>query len=134
MLFPTSSDHQEKTPQSQNEDPVVVSVEERLECILSKIKGAGEVSVMLLEAYGQEVIYQTDSTITNDSTKNDTVTLTDSERNQNGLIRKIVPPKYAGAIIICSGADDPQIKLAIVEAVSGITGLGSDRISVLKMK
>jgi len=39
-----------------------------------------------------------------------------------------------GAVIVCQGADDPQVRLSIVDAVSKVTGLGSDKISVLKMK
>ena len=64
----------------------------------------------------------------------DTVIITDSERNQNGLIHQINPPSYMGAIIVCQGADDPAVKLSITEAVSKITGLKTNRISVLRMK
>jgi stage III sporulation protein AG len=98
------------------------------------VRGTGKVSVMLMEASGEEIIYQTDTSAASDSTKIDTVMVTDAQRNQNGLIRKIIAPQYCGAIVVCSGADDPQIRLEIVEAVSRITGLGADRISVLKMK
>ena len=67
-------------------------------------------------------------------TENNTVTLTDSNRNQSGLIRQIIPEKYQGAVILCQGADDPIIRLAIVDAVSKATGLGANKISVLKLK
>jgi stage III sporulation protein AG len=36
--------------------------------------------------------------------------------------------------VICQGAADPAVRLAVVEAVADATGLGADRISVLKMK
>jgi stage III sporulation protein AG len=39
-----------------------------------------------------------------------------------------------GAVVIAQGADDPSIKLAIVDAVTKATGLGANKISVLKMK
>ncbi len=38
-----------------------------------------------------------------------------------------------GAAIVCDGADSAQVRLAIVQAVSAYTGLGSDRITVLAM-
>lgn len=38
-----------------------------------------------------------------------------------------------GAAVVCDGADDARVRLAIVEAVSAYTGLGSDRIKVLEM-
>jgi stage III sporulation protein AG len=36
--------------------------------------------------------------------------------------------------VVCQGADDPVVKLLIVDAVSKVTGLGADKISVMKMK
>lgn len=39
-----------------------------------------------------------------------------------------------GAVILCQGADAAEVRLHIVEAVSAFTGLGSNRILVLKMK
>lgn len=113
-------------------------LEDKLSQILSLVNGAGEVQVILTVAAGEEVVYQTDNDETNtadSSGKNtDTVTVTDANRNQNGLIRQINPAVYQGAIVVCEGADNPTVHLAIVDAVSKITGLGANRISVLKMK
>ena len=36
-------------------------------------------------------------------------------------------------VVLCQGADAPSVKLAIVEAVRCVTGLGADQISVQKM-
>ena len=114
------------------------SLEDKLSLILSQVDGAGKVQVILTVEAGEEVVYQTDDnqTITADSdAKNtDTVTVTDANRNQNGLIRQVNPAVYQGAIIVCEGAENPTVHLAIVDAVSKITGLGANRISVLKMK
>jgi len=111
--------------------------EEQLASILGKIEGAGRVEVMLTVVTGEEIIYQTNDEETNDEAlhKNnkDTVTVTDSNRNQTGLIRQINPPVYLGAVIICQGADNPSVHLAIVDAVSKATGLTTNKISVLKM-
>lgn len=106
--------------------------------ILSCISGAGEVRVMLTQARGEETVFQINEDISTgtDTTEKTvtTVTVTDSERNQSGLIRQINPPQFLGAIIVCDGADDPAVRLAIVDAVSKVTGLGANQISVLKMK
>jgi stage III sporulation protein AG len=109
-------------------------VEKRLERILSQINGAGNVSVLLMEAKGEEIIYQTNSYSTDETNKSDTVTVTDSNRNQNGLIKQVFPAQYAGVIVVCEGADDPQVRLLLTDAVSKVTGLGANKISVLKMK
>jgi stage III sporulation protein AG len=62
------------------------------------------------------------------------VIITDGNRNQKPVISQVIPAKYLGAVIICQGADQPTVRLAIVEAVSKLTGLGTDRVCVLKMK
>lgn len=138
MLLPTG-----KSRQAQKTEPVPAAttaeetLDSRLEAILSQIQGAGKVQVLLSVAQGERTVYQTDGDVTGGETgssRTDTVIVTDSQRTQSGLIQQVLPPTYLGAIIVCQGADSPAVRLAIVEAVSGITGLGADRISVLKMK
>lgn len=114
------------------------SMEDKLSSILSQIEGAGCVKVLLTEATGEEIYYQTNdnnNTGENTNSKNaDTVIITDAQRNQSGLIRQVNPPAYQGAVVVCQGADNPTVQLAIVDAVSKVTGLGANRISVFKMK
>ena len=115
-----------------------VSVQVQLEEILSSIQGAGEVKVMLTIAQSERTVYQTDSTYSQADGRSDsrteTVIITDNQRNESGLIYQKYAPHYQGAIVIAEGGDMSSVKLAIVEAVSNVTGLGADRISVLKMK
>ncbi|MBR2009875.1 MAG: hypothetical protein IJ936_07105 [Peptococcaceae bacterium] len=139
MMIPSpSADTNETANAPEIEIEKAATVEERLESVLSQIKGAGKVEVMLTVGVGEETIYQFDenASIASDTNtvQKDTVTVTDAQRNQMGLIRQINPPVYLGAIIVCEGADDPSVQYAIVDAVSKITGLGANRISVLKMK
>lgn len=126
MLLPVSTETEPVTaaPMPDTKE----DMEARLEGILSRISGAGEVAVMLTESAGETVLYQTDGP------DGDTVLVTDAQRNEAGLVRSREPPRYLGAIVVCRGADSASVRLAIVEAVSNVTGLGSDRISVLKME
>ena len=39
-------------------------------------------------------------------------------------------PQFQGALIICSGGDDPTVRLKLMEATSALTGLGADKISI----
>lgn len=122
-----------ETPKEESE-----SFQDQLCNILSCVSGAGRVEVMLSLLEGEEIVYQTDdnSTIGNNSEANNKkiVTVTDAQRNQQGLIKQVIPATYKGAIIICQGADDPAVRLNLINAVSKLTGLGADKISVLKMK
>lgn len=137
MLLPEGEDRpvQQEAPAVQTQPSTMA---EELEEILSQISGVGKVKVMLTEAAGAETVYQTDedrsSASDSENVRVDTVIITDASRTESGLVRTIVPPVYLGAIIVCQGGDSPAVRLAVVEAVSNVTGIGSDRITVEKMK
>lgn len=139
MSMPGLKTHSDDTVSVGQKEPVNdFSLEDKLSQTLSQVNGAGRVQVILTIAAGEEVVYQTDndetSTADSSAKNTDTVTITDANRNQNGLIRQVNPAVYQGAIVVCDGADNATVHLAIVDAVSKITGLGTNRISVLKMK
>lgn len=110
----------------------------QLQDTLAGMEGVGNVKVLLTISAGEETVYQVDESIsTSDSgstIQKETVIITGADRQQQPLISYIKPATYLGAIIVCQGADQPSVKLAVVDAVSKITGLSSDKISVVKMK
>ena len=120
------------------EQDTILSLEQQLEELLGNIKGAGEVHIVLTTAIGEEILYQgdRDESVSGESStlRTDTITVKDSDDNETGLIKQINPPVYLGAVVVCQGADSPAVRLAITEAISRATGLGADKISVLKMK
>ena len=139
VTLPNTADQPKNNISEETEDAhVEPSFEDRLTSVLSLVEGAGQVRVILTIAEGEEIVYQTNDNIasTNDSSSKsiDTVTITDAQRNQNGLICQINPATYQGIIIVCQGADKPSVRLNLVDAVSKLTGLGASHISVLKMK
>ena len=137
MIIPTGKKEEtseETVTQMENfEDPT-----RELTQILSQIQGAGKVQILLTTGAGERTVYQTDEQQdTSEQSNNlrvETVIITDKDRAQQGLIQQILAPEYRGAIVVCQGADNVAVRLAIIEAVSDATGLGTDRISVLKMK
>ena len=112
------------------------SLQEALEEILSEISGAGQVSVLLTQAAGEETVFQIDEDIPDHggTSRRETVLVSGSGREETGLVRQTKAPTYLGAVIVCQGADNASVHLAIVEAVRSATGLTTNRISVLKMK
>ena len=138
MLIPGKKDEQKITKIDTENTVTQETTEQRLENILSCVSGAGKVQVMLTYAQGELTLYQTDTrTSTSDNLNDvseDTIILSDAQRQQTGLIKQVLPPTYLGAIILCEGAESPAVCLSMVDAVSKVTGLGADRISVLKMK
>ena len=110
------------------------ALEDSLSKILSNVYGAGQVKILLTQQEGVRTVYQCDEVRTDGDIRTDTVLVTDSTRCETGLIHQVIPPVYRGAVVLCQGADDARIRLQIIEAVKSVTGLTSDRITVLKMK
>lgn len=111
----------------------------RLAELLSRVEGAGKVEVMLSIHSGEEILYQKDTRTERDESGNEqleetTVLYGSGSGTESALVRQRLAPVYQGAVILCQGAEDPNVKLALVEAVSDLTGLSTDRITVIKMK
>ncbi len=111
---------------------------EYLENLLSEIHGCGRVKVLLTYSAGEQKVYLRDERVEHSeessTTEIETVIVTDGNKKEEPLITRLHGPEYLGAVVVCQGADQPQVKLAVSDAVAKATGLGADRISVLKMK
>ncbi len=133
MLIPEHKDPESTATTT----PAEISFSDQTEAltrILSQVQGAGKVKILLTLAAGEQTVYQIDQNQDAAGRINsETVIITDANRNQQGLVLKTMAPEYRGAIVLCQGAGDANVRLAIVEAVSDATGLSTDRISVLKM-
>lgn len=136
MMLPSDAEEEPLT------EPIPVtisesSMEDKLCEILGQIQDVGKVRVMITEQSGAETVYQVDEDRTEDpdglSVRTETVILSGSG-GESGLIQTVTPPTYLGAIVVCQGADSPTVRLNVANAVSAVTGISTDRISVLKMK
>lgn len=138
LSVPSAGEKEAPVVPVQTEEKEHTDLEQKLEKLLAQIEGAGKVRVLLTEAKGKETLFQKDETVSRSgesgNSKEDTVVITDQNRSQKGLVRRTDPPVYLGAVVLCQGADRATVRLAIVDAVSTATGLGSDKISVWKMK
>lgn len=136
MLWPTGKNETQSVqlPAQPVQQP---SITEELTTILGQIRGVGRVRVMVTEQSGSQTHYQTDISGTQDSdssTKDSRTVVISSGGAEEGLITSVSPPVYMGAVVVCQGADDPSVRLAVSQAVASVTGISTDRISVLKMK
>lgn len=131
-----------------NRDLVSTDLEKRLENILSKISGVGNVSVLLTYKESQALvpIYNINSSTSTveekdtsggsritetENMQKDVVTVTG---DSNIITEKCITPIIEGAIITASGADDINIKCNIISAVEAVTGIAVHKIQVFKME
>lgn len=122
------------------DEEYAAQMEQRLTHMLSQIKGAGQVQVMLTLRRGSQTEYQTDvqlSSNTESSQKSEerkTVILSEGSAYDKAAISTVEYPQFMGALIVCQGAQQPAVRLDLIEAVSALTGLSSEQITVVKMK
>lgn len=124
-------------------------MESKLENILSKIKGVGEIKVAVMYSKTSEIVpmYNEDSSekLTEETDSNggnrrvEEITVKKDiiyEENsgvKNPITQSIISPTIEGAIITAKGAGDAQIKANIIQAVEAATGLATHRIQVFEM-
>ena len=105
---------------------------------LQQIAGAGQVSVMLTLETGERVEYQTDVQASSDGAQSSesrkTVILSEGSSYDKAAVAATTYPRFQGALIVCEGADSAAVRLRLLEAVSAVTGLSTDRITVVKMR
>ena len=113
-------------------------LERRLKEALTQIQGVGEANVILtLKSGPQKILAQdSDTSISERGTESNvsSVILSRGSGQEDAIVIQQLSPQYQGALVICSGGDDPEVRLQLVEAVSALTGLGADKISVCKGK
>ncbi len=137
LLWPS-----EKNPLEIAEDAAVPAsldleqTEKAMEEILGKIGGVGKVDVMLTLQSGGELVLAQDSSLrysgnvqSPDSYERSSQPVTD---NGGVVVTEEVYPQYRGALVVCEGGGNDAVRLQVVAAVSALTGLGSDRIAVVK--
>ena len=58
--------------------------------------------------------------------------LLDGGDREETVVTQTAYPTYRGALVVCQGGDRADVKLAVTAAVSALTGLPSDRVTVVK--
>ena len=109
--------------------------ERKLERALSLVEGAGETQVVLtLDGGSRQVLARNQDKDGNGGGSNTVVTVGKGSGQQEVVPLQTVAPQFRGALIVCPGGGDAATRLRLIEAVSALTGLGSDRISVCASK
>lgn len=133
-----------------NTDNVEIDLEIKLENILAKIQGVGEVNVCINYSETKEVVamYNENSKISNTEETDTSGGIRKMQeadlqkeiiyQEENGekvpITQKVIQPKIEGAIIIAKGASDVNVKTNIIQAVEAVTGLATHKIQVFEMK
>ena len=134
LLMPSGKQHDavQSAGQSQEIQFDLDKMERKLERALSRIQGAGEVTVVLsLKESSRQVLAQ--DTQESDSGHSSTTVVVSQGGGYDGTVPlQSIYPKYQGALVICPGGGDARVKLQMMEAMRALTGLGGEKISICK--
>lgn len=141
MLLPTGGKAQTSGDSSElpGETYSLEETEQRMAEVLGTIDGVGRVRIMLTLRAGSSLRLAEDSSLS-DSTGGQTkqekqvLTVNRGSGRQEVVVTQQLYPTYQGAVVVCEGAGSSSVRLAVVNTVSVLTGLSSDRISVVKWK
>ena len=143
-FWPTS-----KSQQNTQQTVTAADMERDLLELISNVDGVGKAEVMITLATSAENVYATEQRVNqnvlSDSTngvlgrtenKNDTqdtiIVVRVSSGAESPILIKQIEPKVQGVAVICEGADDARVKSRIVEMVTTIYDIASNRVCVIK--
>lgn len=138
MLLPSGSAavEPEASAAEQSEELWLANVQRELADTLSRIEGAGQLTLMLSVETGmrRELARDSESELREEesSLRRETVILSSAGGGEEVVVTRSGYPVFRGAVVVCEGGDVPSVRLAVTEAVTALTGLGSDKISVIK--
>lgn len=142
MLLPKSGEQGASSEKKAAETFDRAALQSEMERILSDIQGVGKLRLMLTVSGGAEYELAQDESYEKRqnsessgeySEKTETVVL-GSGSSAQVVITGNRYPAFVGALVVCEGADSAGVRLQLTQAVSALTGLSSEKISIVKGK
>ncbi len=133
FLLSNFSSEETNTVTENSINEYVLSLENRLEETLSKVEGAGKVSVVITVESGMETVIATETTIKETSSgteKKEAPVIV----NGKPIVLMEMYPKITGVVIVTEGANSISVLSKIQQATISLLGINLDQIEILKMK
>jgi len=138
--FGKSGKTQSQTASTAVAEQSVEDTEKKMETILAKIDGVGELHLMLTPQTGTEqrlaqntdLSYSGDQSAPDNFDRSSETVLASQSGDETPVVTQTLYPTWRGALIVCQGGGNAQVKLAVTQGVAALTGLSSDRITVVK--
>lgn len=129
ILLPTGSTQKNKPASAQDIAPPEFSLEaqeEKIKEAVESIDGVGKVRVILSLKGGvaRDIAFE----------DNTALVVSAGSGTQRAVETRYLYPEYQGAVVICEGGELSRVRLDVTQAVSSLTGLSSNKITVTKMK
>lgn len=112
-------------------DEYARNLESKLENILSNVKGAGNVKVLVTLGSGFEYVYATEETVKQTSSGSTTTTSEVVLVDGQPVVVKEIFPTIQGVLVSASGASDVSVKLNLVTAIQTVVDVPNSDITIL---
>lgn len=110
-------------------------LEQRLETIISKIDGAGNVSVMVtLESTAEEIYAQQEKDDRENSKHENDYVIIKTNDGEGGILLKTAQPQVRGVAVVCTGGGSAVVCRSITDTVTAVLGISSARVNISSMK
>lgn len=140
-----------ETEENDGDVPYTQEVENRLEALLSRMDGVGEVKVMVTLSssmeqvvekdvpYSMDTTRETDSAggsrdVVNSKKEETTVYVTDQAGNKTPYISKTLEPAIEGVTVVAQGGGNAVVQKNITDVIQALFGVEAHKIKVVKMK
>ncbi len=128
-----SSNNQDEGQQSvitSSAEAYASNLESKLENVLSQVKGAGEVSVLVTLGSGFEYVYATEEEIRETSSGTTTTSTIILVSGEPVLVKEIYP-EINGVLVSATGADDISVKVNLITAIQTVIDVANEDITIL---
>ena len=102
----------------------------------AEMSGVGRVQVMLSLKTGPTLQLAQDMDLEQEEgslrQRSQPVTVNRGSGWQEALVTRQDYPVYQGAVVVCQGAGSSAVRLAVTEAVAALTGLSTEKITVVQ--
>ena len=114
------------------------SLQKEMESILGHMAGVGQVQVLLtVDTDGErqlardtELSYSGATAAPEDYSRRTETVLTDTDTGDEAVVTRRLYPTYRGALVVCQGGGRAEVRLAVTEAITALTGLTADKVTV----
>ncbi len=136
-LFAKDEKKQDASNESISYEEYTQELENKLVQLISSISGVGECRVMITLENTAESVYATDVEVKNDDetlNQKDKYVIYNSDKGEAPVLIKEFLPKVQGVTVVCTGGDNIAVKEKIIEAVTSLFNIPTNRVSVSKIK
>ncbi len=142
----TAQEKENNQTETRVENDYQKKLEQELEEFLSKVKGIGEVEVLIYLSSSEEYIVEKDVPTSQVTTKEtdheskeenkeeDTVYTVNDAGDEVPFITQTKHPSIEGVVIAADGAGQEEIRIKIIRTVMALYGVDANKIDVLERK